>query len=389
MRQSNQRARAVESTSRVAAKSPVECRRGGAKGGVAKSHGALRLEARRVSYGALMRPHFGRSVTVSDRETGDNGFEVEDVMVLGEGITGRVAGGFIGGHGRLAQAALGVEKVCRDCVSGAMSPSEQPTLWGDISYCNTSTKVQDRSLHTRGSPSRFEKYAQPHARMANRVGSRLVKRTPGPHPLRVSPLVRSPHRSNPRRNSSPQPLMRSRDRRSDPELEEFCLSVGERLTGSVGVSSMQSLLSSKTAADPEFHFVRELGRVCCHFGCLGSVEPADFSHWSLLTSIVPPRIVPPPSDAIGSRRKDLNETNMQVSIHEDNAGALILAKTLPPGFTPRSKHYAVKTIWFREQIVRRGIKLCKIDTKEQLGDLFTKGLPLATFVYLRGQLMGW
>lgn len=87
--------------------------------------------------------------------------------------------------------------------------------------------------------------------------------------------------------------------------------------------------------------------------------------------------------------KDLNETNMQVSIHEDNAGALILAKTLPPGFTPRSKHYAVKTIWFREQIVRRGIKLCKIDTKEQLGDLFTKGLPLATFVYLRGQLMGW
>ena len=29
-----------------------------------------------------------------DRETGDNGFEVEDVMVLGEGITGRVAGGF-------------------------------------------------------------------------------------------------------------------------------------------------------------------------------------------------------------------------------------------------------------------------------------------------------
>ena len=87
--------------------------------------------------------------------------------------------------------------------------------------------------------------------------------------------------------------------------------------------------------------------------------------------------------------KDLNDANMQVSIHEDNAGALILAKTLPPGFTPRSKHYAVKTIWFREQIVQRGIKLCKIDTKEQLGDLFTKGLPLATFVHLRGLLMGW
>ena len=86
---------------------------------------------------------------------------------------------------------------------------------------------------------------------------------------------------------------------------------------------------------------------------------------------------------------DLNETTMQVSIHEDNAGALILAQTLPPGFTPRSKHYAVKTIWFREQIKQRGIKLCKIDTKEQLGDLFTKGLPLPTFEYLRKLLMGW
>ena len=30
-----------ESARRVAAKSPVECRRGGAKGGVAKSHGTL------------------------------------------------------------------------------------------------------------------------------------------------------------------------------------------------------------------------------------------------------------------------------------------------------------------------------------------------------------
>ena len=37
---------------------------------------------------------------------------------------------------------------------------------------------------------------------------------------------------------------------------------------------------------------------------------------------------------------------LNVSIHEDNAGALILADTLPPQFTPRSKHYHLKTIWF-------------------------------------------
>ena len=80
---------------------------------------------------------------------------------------------------------------------------------------------------------------------------------------------------------------------------------------------------------------------------------------------------------------------MDVSIHEDNAGALILAKTLPLQFTPRSKYYASKTIWFREEINTRGIKLFNIDTVEQLGDIFTKGLPRETFEYLRKNIMGW
>ena len=83
------------------------------------------------------------------------------------------------------------------------------------------------------------------------------------------------------------------------------------------------------------------------------------------------------------------DTTMKVSIHEDNAGALILAQTLPPQFTPRSKHYAIKTVWTRKQIVLRGIKLLNIDTVEQLGDAFTEGLSRATFEYLRKKLMGW
>jgi hypothetical protein len=85
----------------------------------------------------------------------------------------------------------------------------------------------------------------------------------------------------------------------------------------------------------------------------------------------------------------VGDATMNVSIHEDNAGALVLAKTLPPQFTPRSKYYAAKTIWFREQIVKRGIKLLKIDTSEQLGDIFTKGLTKTVFEYLRKRLMGW
>ena len=85
----------------------------------------------------------------------------------------------------------------------------------------------------------------------------------------------------------------------------------------------------------------------------------------------------------------VSEATMNVSIHEDNAGALVLVGTLPPHFTLRSEHYTIKTIWFREQIVQRKIKLLKIDTVEQLGDFFSKGLPRATFECLRCKLLGW
>ena len=70
----------------------------------------------------------------------------------------------------------------------------------------------------------------------------------------------------------------------------------------------------------------------------------------------------------------IGNTTTNVSIHKDNAGALMLVRTLSPQFTPRSKFYAVKTIWFCEEINKRGIKLLKIDTVEQLGDIFIKGL---------------
>ena len=80
---------------------------------------------------------------------------------------------------------------------------------------------------------------------------------------------------------------------------------------------------------------------------------------------------------------------MHVSIHEDNAGALVLADTLPSQYAPRSKHYHTKTIWFREEIKKREILLLKIATLEQLGDMCTKALPRSTFEYLRSKLMGW
>lgn len=92
---------------------------------------------------------------------------------------------------------------------------------------------------------------------------------------------------------------------------------------------------------------------------------------------------------VGLPTEDL--TTMHASIHEDNVGTLVLAQTIPsePEYTPCRKYYAIKTVWFREEVQKRGIKLLKIDTVEQLGDLFTKGVPKVTFEYLRKKIMGW
>jgi hypothetical protein len=57
--------------------------------------------------------------------------------------------------------------------------------------------------------------------------------------------------------------------------------------------------------------------------------------------------------------------------------------------TPHSKHYAVKYHWFREHIGPCNIQLIKIKTKDQLGDLFTKGLDKIAFERLQKQLMEW
>ncbi len=56
---------------------------------------------------------------------------------------------------------------------------------------------------------------------------------------------------------------------------------------------------------------------------------------------------------------------MNVSIHEDNSEALVLTKTLPPQFTPQSNYYAIKTIWFCEEIFKRDVQLHKIDSPEE------------------------
>ncbi len=85
----------------------------------------------------------------------------------------------------------------------------------------------------------------------------------------------------------------------------------------------------------------------------------------------------------------IEETTIKLSVHEDNSGDLVLAKTLPPHFTPQSKYYTIKTIWFCEEIHKRCVQLLKIDTIKQLGKFFTKGLTQVTSESLRKKIIGW
>ena len=75
------------------------------------------------------------------------------------------------------------------------------------------------------------------------------------------------------------------------------------------------------------------------------------------------------------------------TVYEDNNGALELAKE--PKYRPRTKHIAIKYHHFREHVKNKSIRIQKIDTKEQLADIFTKPLEKTQFEHLRNKLMKW
>ena len=58
-------------------------------------------------------------------------------------------------------------------------------------------------------------------------------------------------------------------------------------------------------------------------------------------------------------------------------------------YRPRTKHISIKYHHFRDQVKKGRVKNLPIDTKEQIADIFTKGLETNTFQLLRHKLMGW
>jgi Reverse transcriptase (RNA-dependent DNA polymerase) len=79
----------------------------------------------------------------------------------------------------------------------------------------------------------------------------------------------------------------------------------------------------------------------------------------------------------------------KTTVHEDNLGALTLAKLDPGRQTPRSKFYAIKMHWFRSWLKPNEIELQHVDTALQKADMFTKSLPTASFEQNRFLTCGW
>ena len=70
-------------------------------------------------------------------------------------------------------------------------------------------------------------------------------------------------------------------------------------------------------------------------------------------------------------------------------GALTLANLDPGQHTARSKFYDCKVHWFQSLLKPNSITVVKVDTKDQIADLFTKPLDRNTFQYLRQKMIGW
>ena len=77
----------------------------------------------------------------------------------------------------------------------------------------------------------------------------------------------------------------------------------------------------------------------------------------------------------------------QSTVYEDNDACLKFARM--PKLTPRTKHIGIPYHWFRTQVERLEIHIEHINTTEQLGDQFTKSLPVDKFRLARKRLMGW
>jgi len=81
------------------------------------------------------------------------------------------------------------------------------------------------------------------------------------------------------------------------------------------------------------------------------------------------------------------QSTINCTLFEDNDGAAELAKV--PKMRPRTRHLNTKYHHFREFVKQGRILIQRVDTLDQVADVFTKPLPSDLFVKFRKLLLGW
>ncbi len=75
-------------------------------------------------------------------------------------------------------------------------------------------------------------------------------------------------------------------------------------------------------------------------------------------------------------------------MYEDNNACFVQATTNTT-YKPRTKHISLKYHHFNDQVKSGSLTIVKVNTSENMVDIFTKPLEKQKFQYLRHLLMGW
>lgn len=92
-------------------------------------------------------------------------------------------------------------------------------------------------------------------------------------------------------------------------------------------------------------------------------------------------------ESVGIGKEHL--TQFKTTVHEDNQGAMKLANLEPGHNTRRSKHYGVRTHWFRSHLKPNRTEVRYIKSEFQWADILTKGLVRDKFIAVRKLFLGW
>jgi hypothetical protein len=82
-----------------------------------------------------------------------------------------------------------------------------------------------------------------------------------------------------------------------------------------------------------------------------------------------------------------NKPTVHCKLFEDNSGTLEFARLAK--YQPCTRHINAAWHCFCSYIVDKLIRILPIDTKAQLGDVFTKQVSLEDFVRFRKIIFGW